>query len=346
MEEKTSVNSRNDSIVSLRYLIPHVPGVSMENLDKLFSSDKGVQKIIPDIRKNMKFLSVFHEAYERLKNNNISINEGLIRRIKLMDDLYQELLNEQNELRDRIENSVILDSETVEKKLDSRVDLLIKSGIDSYPYKKIAEQLKKEEGLFSLNEMFGYENGIEGIKDINAVTVITPTQTVSRFNLPVSSGIIGTGSHDYNFSRIIKAVYGKTFDLNITGQDIKIRYVNGFYNDTPWLMMTIEVPFPINSTQKKSLELLNYEIKKYEKETGRVIMVYSQINDYVTDTFDIVDTVESTTLDDVISKVIVDDNYNPKYNEYCLIGHRNDENHYNDSTFKIYHESSLRSGSK
>jgi len=326
-------NNTKENVVSLRYLIPHVPGVSMEKLELIFKSDEEVEKFLNEVKDNYEILTIFHDCYSRLKNKKISINEGLIRRIKLIDDLYYDFLKNENDLSSRIENSVILSDEEVKKKLKKRINKMSKNGINGFPFSEEVIGQRTQEGTFSFNRIFEIDN----LEEVNGVTVITPTQTISRFSS--KDGLIGGGWHPTTFDEISRSVYGRQFNEE-EYQDIRVRYTS-MVNDN-YIRIIIQVPFPINSTQKKSLEFLNNEIKNFENETGCVIDVIAGVTEGMTNTPIYHMDYYSPNLDEFLDKVIVDDNFKPKYNELYLVGHPNDENHYNDSLHRIKNTNDAR----
>ena len=201
--------------------------------------------------------------------------------------------------------------------------------------------LRKRKDIFSIDEQFNYENGLRygnassGDDGLNAVGVITPTQTICRFNDTTVNGLMGSGYHMDNYDDIILDIYG---DEKV-GQDIMMFFVNELnpkiheYGGDYWI--SLFVPIPINSSQKKSLENLNKEIKDYEKRTGENILVGSVLRDYWTEPYETYPVKDSNNLDELLNKVIVDDDFIFPYEEENIIGYPNNENHYNDSNFKL-----------
>ena len=209
-----------------------------------------------------------------------------------------------------------------------------------YKLKYASRELKYDLGKFSLDEEFNFEEGKKYQYDLNAVTVITPSSTLSRFNDNSENGLEGSGHHDENVLEIIRAVYGDNArNMRETGQDIVIRYINRASKNTQEpFMMTVEIPSKINSSQKASLQNLNDEIKKFETRTGQRIIIHSSIIDYENNR-KMVEVVEAEeNLDTILSKVVVNDSLSLKYEELKYdFDYPNVENHYNDSYYRLTH---------
>ena len=207
-----------------------------------------------------------------------------------------------------------------------------------YKLKYASRELKYDLGKFSLDEEFNFEEGKKYQYDLNAVTVITPSSTLSRFNDNSENGLEGSGHHDENVLEIIRAVYGDNArNMRETGQDIVIRYINRASKNTQEpFMMTVEIPAKINLSQKTSLQNLNDEIKKFETRTGQRIIIHSSIIDYENNR-KMVEVVEAEeNLDTILSKVVVNDSLSLKYEELKYdFDYPNAENHYNDSYYRL-----------
>ena len=235
-----------------------------------------------------------------------------------------------------------LDDAMFDEDLQVSEDILQALGIFEdhyYKLKNASRDLEYDLGKFSLDEEFNFEEGKKYQYDLNAVTVITPSSTLSRFNDNSENGLEGSGHHDENVLEIIRAVYGDNArNMRETGQDIVIRYINRASKNTQEsFMMTVEIPSKINSSQKASLQNLNDEIKKFEARTGQRIVIHSSIIDYE-DNRKIVDVVEDDeNLDAILSKVVVSDSINLKYQELYSYDfeYPNAVNHYNDSYYRL-----------
>lgn len=206
----------------------------------------------------------------------------------------------------------------------------------NHPFKDIAIKVFEERDNFSLSEEFNLEKAKSYNKDLNAVTIITPTQTVSRFNDTSENGLVGSGHHSKNIREIIAAIYGNFLD---TGQDIIIRYINCSNNCKNPLRLYIEIPSKINMSQVNALTFLNDEIKKIENETKIQINcnsvsiipmpapIYKSYKNLVEN---------ETNLDKIIENILASQSFSSDFKkELCLISYPNNENHFNDSSFKI-----------
>lgn len=208
-----------------------------------------------------------------------------------------------------------------------------------YKLKNASSIVRSDLGKFSLDEEFNFEEGKKYQYDLNAVTVITPSSTLSRFNDNSENGLEGSGHHDENVLEIIRAVYGDNArNMRETGQDIVIRYINrASKNAQAPFMMTVEIPSKINSSQKASLQNLNEEIKRFEARTGQRIVIHSSIIDYE-DNRKIIGIVEDDeNLDAILNKVMVSDSISLKYEELYSYDfeYPNVANHYNDSYYRL-----------
>ena len=183
---------------------------------------------------------------------------------------------------------------------------------------------------FSLNEQFNLD-----YDDINAVTLITPTQTVSCFT-DTEKNRFDSGDHHKKFKDVIKAIYEENIDDN--DQDIKIGYMNYDYDPFPICQILIFIPKKINSSQYISLCNLNDEIIKLQKEQNNILRVFIKNDDQtlgskMLDMSQILQELKDNKLSSII-----DDNHTPKHIEKNIIGYPNKENHYNDSEFKVRKE--------
>ena len=197
-----------------------------------------------------------------------------------------------------------------------------------YKYYIQAEQINSNIKDFSLSEIFNNDVIFDKKKGFNAVTIISRTQTISRFNETKFNGMKGSGYHDTNFEEILKVIYGREFTNNTTGQDIMIRYATYEKNDGSLLFnMLLSIPLAINSTQRVSLENLNNEIKNLEYYLGEDIHINISVVDYNTQSYSKYYN-DQTNLDNVLNELIINDDISDKYEEVCFIGYSNLDNHY------------------
>ena len=323
----------NETAVDLKKFLSESSTDVMNHLEKFLSNDKNFELFVPEVKKNPNLLNMFHEAYLKIKNRHIIVNEGLIRKIKIMDSLYYDLLKEQT--------NTSLNYNEVQKRIHDRLFEMKNRSVEGYKYREEAYELMSEDKMFSLNEMYKYreELGKQNI-GMGGVTYITPLQTISRFN-DAKDGIIGAGLHGTKINKIIKVVYGEEFNSidalsQVTGQDIRIFHSN--FNDDPsenTIMVVIYLPAHINSFQKRSLELFNKEIKKYEEKNSTLITISWGAFDYDKNLDLRTMSGEGYNLDELLERIPVDDSILAKYHDQYLVGHENYINHYNDSDFKI-----------
>lgn len=258
--------------------------------------------------------------------------KSVINDISYLDDFFTIIHNFHDKLDDAMFDEDLQVSEDILQALGIFED-------HYYKLKNASRDLKYDLGKFSLDEEFNFEEGKKYQYDLNAVTVITPSSTLSRFNDNSENGLEGSGHHDENVLEIIRAVYGDNArNMRETGQDIVIRYINRASKNTQEpFMMTVEIPSKINSSQKASLQNLNDEIKRFEVRTGQKIVIHSSIIDYE-DNRKIVDVVEyDENLDAILNKVMVSDSISLKYEELYSYDfeYPNAVNHYNDSYYRL-----------
>lgn len=200
--------------------------------------------------------------------------------------------------------------------------------MDKELYQECVKQVLNDRDQFSLNEEFNsdYDN-------INAVTLITPTQTVSRFN--DNKVGFGSGDHSKNLQTILYSVYGKSFYFENSYQDIRISYINKLKSDGIPLEIIMFFPPIITNSQIKSLININKEIKNCEQINNCVIDIFIDMNGSSLGKV-------GNNLDEFLYKlqnnsynIKIVDNYELTNQELGMVGYPNEENHYNNSPFKI-----------
>lgn len=282
-------------------------------LDDVFNNDKLFDTFINNID-NVELLRVFHLINKSIKKNSINVSNNITKRLDRLSLKYIRLVHS------RYIPSNILDH------LDDNHSY-------SMEYRKIADSIPR----FSLNEMFSYENSKKCPYEINGVTLITPTRTISVFCRSYYDNIYGTGHHDPRFSEISKAVYCRNFENAQSGSDIQIRYVNKpAQNKHHTVIVMVEVPYPINSSQLRSLEYLNDEIKKYENDRKVTFEVDVGIRDCFENIHNNYDIKASNNLDLLLQNVTVNNDLKNSVEQRYRLGYPNYENHYNDSEYKLF----------
>lgn len=299
----------------------------IDALDFNFNDD-AARNILNVMGRDERFLTIFHKLYNTIVNDLIFINNDILGGIIVFNQGYYSLLDRYDRIDLKRKNSEVFSDEQMKKSLHERLDKLTEK-VDDHPFKEEFIKVFNDRGNFSLREEFNLEKGKFYPTDLNAASLITPSQTISRFNDAEVNGIVGSGSHDKNFREITRAVYGKNFGiLGTSRQDIKIRYVNSVRDVEEPLLITVEIPIYINSSQKKSLELLNEEIKRFEKESEREVNVNTLIVDYDEGFHGAITIEDEVNLDAAINSVNVDDSHVFSEKEVYLAGFPNDESHY------------------
>lgn len=287
----------------------------VDRIDIIFNNDKIFDEFILNIT-STDLLKVFHLVYRDVKRGNINVGTSVLTKLERLSNKYIYSVHS------KYIPSNILDN------LDNKHSY-------SKEYSIIAEEIP----MFSLKEAFSYENSKEYSRELNGVTLITPTRTISVFCEKFYDDVHGTGFHDKRFSQISKAVYCRNFENAQSGSDIQIRYTNApAVNKHHTVSIMVEVPYPINSSQLKSLEYLNEEIKKYQTDKKITFEVECAIRDYFNNINNNDDIIKSDSLDLLIQNVTVDNNFKPLNAQKYVLGYPNYENHYNDSNYKLCHK--------
>lgn len=303
---------------------------SLEYIMDLFSSTMGIKNVIENRNLDYRFYLIFHNIYTKVEGEKTIDNTTLNCLIIL--ESYYTIYSKSRVKNDEINNSKKLYSA---KELKTKINnnLLNMYNINNLPqdykYYSLAHLINQDINNFSLSEIFNDDTVIHEKKGFNAVSIITRNQTISRFNDTKFDNIKGSGYHDTNFEEILRTVYGRSFENNTNGQDIKIRYTTLRKKDgSISCTMLLDIPLIINSSQLISLNNLNDEIKLLEESTGQEIYVLSNIIDYKFRT-QAKNYIDQINLDKALNSVIVDDNLNDEYQEICFVGYSNLENHYN-----------------
>lgn len=286
-------------------------------LDDVFNNDKLFDTFINNID-NIELLKVFHLINKSIKKNSINISTNIIKKLDRLSQKYVKMIHL------KYIPSNILD------RLDDNHSY-------SMEYRKIADSIPR----FSLSEMFSYTNSKKCPYELNGVSLITPTRTISVFCESYYDNIYGTGHHDKRFSEISKAVYCRNFENAQSGSDIQIRYVNkptqGKHHT---VLVMVEVPYPINSSQLRSLEYLNEEIKKYENDKKVTFEVDTAVRDHFNNIHNNFDIKTSNNLDLLLQNVTVNNSLKNSVEQRYRLGYPNYENHYNDSEYKLFNTKS------
>ena len=293
-------------------LIGKIDDKLLTKIDTVFNNDKLFEDFLDNLN-NSELLKVFDSINRNIKKNSINVGSNIV---KNLDRLSLKYIRQ---VHSKYIPSNILDH------LDNKHTYAME-------YRKIADGIP----LFSLDEAFSYENSKKCPYELNSVTLITPTRTISVFCGSYYDNIYGTGHHDPRFSEISKAVYCRNFENAQSGSDIKIRYINKPAQDKYHeVVVIVEVPYPINSSQLRSLEYLNEEIKKYENNKKVILKVDVGIRDCFENIHNNFNMKTSTNLDLLLQNVTVNDNIKNSVEQRYRLGYPNYENHYNDSNYKL-----------
>lgn len=314
---------------------------SMPLIRNIFEDETYFKKVIKDLKKYKKIYRIIHLFLLHIIDNNISINDTLLQKMKIMDLLYNQIFTEEDFKNDILDN--VLSYDDIMNGLNDRLNKMI-SAEELYEDGDIYSLVRKvssEKYLFNIEKEFEPYYGNNVSNDVNAVSVITPSQTISRFNERGSRGELGAGYHADNYMEIVNSVYGKEFKLGITGQDIIIRYMNNTYNKKSTLLVVLEIPMPINSAQKLSLLYLQEEIENYKFKNNVDININAMIVDYnmgsLKQSYDNRIELENVSFDELLQLITIRDDIKYKEEEKYLVGYSNLENHYNDRIdFKKY----------
>lgn len=289
----------------------------LEKIDSTFNDERLFDVFLKNIN-NIDLLKVFYLTQKNIKKNNINISKSTMKKLDILSQKYIELVHK------KYIPSNILDH------LD-----------DNHSYSKEYRIIAEDIPLFSLKELFSYNNSKKYPYELNGVTLITPTRTISVFCDKYYDEIYGTGYHDKRFSQISKAVYCKNFENAQSGSDIQVRYSSvPTYDKIHTIIVWVEVPYPINSSQLKSLEYLNEEIKKYENDKKVSFEIDVAIRDYFNNVNNNYDIETSNNLDLLLRNIKVDNNLKNSVEQRYRLGYPNYENHYNDSNYKLFNDKS------
>lgn len=284
----------------------------LDRIDTIFNSDKVFNEFLISAN-NTDLLKVFHLVYRDVKKGNICVTNNNFKKLEKLSNKYIRSVHQKYIPVNILDN------------LDNKHSY-------SKEYSIIAEEIP----LFSLNEAFSYENSKKYSRELNGVTLITPTRTISTFCEKFYDDVHGTGFHNKRFSQISKAVYCRNFENAQSGSDIQIRYINKPLVDKHHIIQVLlEVPYPINSSQLKSLEYLNEEIKKYHKDKRVTFEVACAVVDYFNNVNSNYNIKTSDSLDLLFQNITVDNNAKTQNEQRYRLGYPNYENHYNDSNYKL-----------
>ena len=316
---------------SIDYLIKELG--NKEYLNDLFTSTMGIKYFIENRKIEYRFYEIIHNIYINIENNS-NIDDTLMNCLIIMESYYKGLTKPIVLAKQRKDSTIKLSNRDVIIKQNDKISKMytIDTLPKDYKYYYYACNINRDIKDFSLDKQYNLESGFNYKEGLNSVTVITPTQTISRFNDDSVNGLKGSGYHDANFDQIVETVYGEKIINSMTGQDIRIRHITEI-NDFNRLdfKIVIDMPYVINSTQYEALYNLNNEIKKIAKKLDNDFIIHVVLTDY--ENRDFVKFIENkNNLDEILNIVAVDDVKENKYQERCFIGYSNMENHYNDKT--------------
>lgn len=285
--------------------------LSNEIVNLLADRDK-LEFIVDNPKQNKELLKNIHDYYEYICSKNIELDKTLMAKLSRLSEIYiyffkttkQKNVHPFSILKDEL-NKRITEMKTIDE-------------IDSfYPYYRDIYITTNNSKLFSIDDQYKSFPGDNNIYEQNGVSVITPSQTISFVNSK-QDGLYNY-YHDDNFRRIFHSVYGQDFKYNYTGQDIKIRHINSSYKGSQARGMTIEIPIPINSSQKISLINLNNNIKSLIQSginmTIEVALLKENGNEFYN--------CKCINLDELLDELLIDDSIEYRYKEQFLIGECN-----------------------
>lgn len=284
-----------------------------KDIISLINDKEKKELVINNPKENEDILERVHELYNYICNNNIEIEKNMMIKISSLNAIYIyffKILKQQN----------VLPFDVIKDKLNKRIiDMKTIDGIDSfYPYYKDIHIASTGTKLFSIEKQYQTFPRSNSVYELNGVTVITPSQTISLFNSKESDGRY-SGYHDDNFRTIFHSVYGQDFKYNYTGQDIKIRHINTSYKGIQTRGMTIEIPVPINSSQKTSLINLNNQIKSLNQLGININIEVALLKEDFYEFYNI----RCKNLDNLLDNLLINDSLEYKYKEQFFIGESN-----------------------
>ena len=196
---------------------------------------------------------------------------------------------------------------------ETEIDSTYQKDFDIFSKIKINNPLTEIYADFKKSGFLTSRNGV-------GITIITPEQTVSSLLDPEHF------FHEQTIRIIDNLIYRDSFYKDYKKQNIEIRYC---FNDES-LLILLEVPIPINSSQKEELKKINYQLKEFKKQVGIEANVcysivpgrlkYRNIKPIINYNIDY-------DLDNLLNLVIVDDSFVPNYCDKFLVGtlHKNAE---------------------
>lgn len=314
----------NDSIEYLRKVFG-----SDDYINDIFTDTMGLKYVIENRNLDYKTYEIFHNVYTKVMDDT-TIDNTLLNCLIILESYYTIYSKSKKELNKMKNENNRFGIDELRIRLNNK--LISMYNIDNIPkdykYYIEAKQINSDIKDFSLSEIFNNDAIFDKKKGFNAATIISRTQTISRFNETKFNSMKGSGYHDTNFEEILKVIYGRKFTNNTSGQDIMIRYATYEKNDGSLLFnMLLAIPLVINSAQRVSLENLNNEIKNLEYYLGEDIHINANVVDYNTQSYSKYYN-DLTNLDEVLNELIINDDTNDKYEEICFVGYSNLDNHY------------------
>lgn len=318
-----------DSIDYLRRLFG-----SDKFINNIFTDTKDIKYVIDNMNLESKFYQIFHNIYINIENDK-TIDNTILNCLIILDSYYKGLNKPIMLAKEFKENSIKLSYNDIVIKQDKKIKSMynIDSLPNNYKYYSIATEINADLKDYSLDKQYNLESAYNYKEGLNSVTVITPTQTISRFNDESINGLKGSGHHDANFEQIVESVYGKQFLNSQSGQDIRIRHIAEINdNNLVEFKIAVDMPYVINSSQLESLKNLNNEIKRISSNLGINFEIHVVMTDYENRNF--VKFVENKKdFDEVINVVAIDDIKEEKYKEVCFLGYSNLDNQYNKNVY-------------
>ena len=303
-----------------------VMNYSYEELTSIFTNEEEYRNVMTKVRENKLLFRAIHIELERINNNNIKISDELLSKLKSMNFFYNTIFTEED-FKENIESNE-LPYEIVKQMQEKRISKMNHKDTINDFVKKVVEE--KEQFMLIDN----FKKNEEANDEINSVSVITPSQIISRYNASSDDGQKGIGSHEENFLEILYSVYDKKFDDIFTYQDLLIRYVSSTFKGNQSIFVTLYIPKIINSTQKIALIELDKQISECMSETGMDVAFSAQV---VEPNLPLDKTIvyELKKLSDILKIISVDDIYTFPYEEKNFVGDSNLDFSYSKSNKKI-----------
>ena len=284
---------------------------------ELLNDDELFNEKVHNPRENRFLLRDVYNLYSYMSLNGITFDNDIMRKIIIMSNIYSNFFK-----NEEIPSAIAPTYEAKEKIKNIIFNMKTINDIDSFDrYYKIMKSVIIGSDIFDLEEQYKDFNFDDDVHELNGVCIITPSQTIAKYNGISNNDEHGYSYHDDNFKDIICSVYGRTFEYNYSGQDIKIRFINTSYRNQQYKEMTLEIPIIINSSQLAALTNLNNDLKRILDMGLDINIELSIIKEDGLEYFN----GKFNNLDKILPNLIINDYVNYQYAEEFFVGQNNFE---------------------